>query len=143
MVNTIQCDIVSTRRRLFSGEVVRCIVTGIAGELGIYPRHAPLMTTLLPGEVRVQPPGEDELPFIIGGGILEMMPHLVTVLADHGMRAEDIDAAAAERAKREAERQLATRTTRMELAAAEAKLLEALAQLRAVERLRHKPKRRR
>lgn len=143
MPNTIQCDIVSARRRLFSGEVVRCIVTGSGGQLGIYPRHAPLMTTLKPGEVRVQPPGEDELTFIIGGGILEVMPHLVTVLADHGVRAEDVDAAAAMRAKREAERELATRTTRMELAQAEAKLLEALAQLRAIERLRHRSKRQR
>jgi F-type H+-transporting ATPase subunit epsilon len=133
---------VSTRRQLFSGEVLRCIVSGTSGQLGIYPKHAPLMTTLLPGEVRVLPPDEEELTFIIGGGILEVMPHLVTVLVDHAVRAEDIDAAAAERAKREAQRELETRTTRVGIAEAEAKLLEALAKLRAVERLRHKPGRR-
>lgn len=142
MSKTIKCDIVSARRQLFSGEVVRCVVTGTGGELGIYPRHAPLMTTLKPGAVRVLPPGEEEITFIIGGGILEVMPHLVTVLADHGIRAEDVDEAAAKRAKREAERALATRRTRLEIAEAEAKLLEALAQLRAVERLRRKPKQR-
>jgi F-type H+-transporting ATPase subunit epsilon len=114
----------------------------VSGELGIYPRHAPLMTILKPGQVRVQPPGKEELIFVIGGGILEVMPHMVTVLADHGIRAQDVDQAAAQRAKREAERELATRTTRMELAQAEAKLLEALAQLRAVELLRRRPKQR-
>ncbi len=142
MPNTIKCDVVSSRRQLFSGEVTRCIVSGVGGDLGIYPRHAPLMTILKPGQVRVQPPGEEELIFIIGGGILEVMPHMVTVLADHGVRAQDVDEAAAQRAKREAERELATRTTRMELAQAEAKLLEALAQLRAVELLRRRPKQR-
>jgi F-type H+-transporting ATPase subunit epsilon len=100
------------------------------------------MTILKPGQVRVQPPGEAELIFVIGGGILEVMPHMVTVLADHGVRAQDVDEAAAQQAKREAERELATRTTRMELAQAEAKLLEALAQLRAVELLRRRPKQR-
>lgn len=142
MPNTIKCDVVSARRQLFSGEVTRCIVSGVGGELGIYPRHAPLMTILKPGQVRVQPPGEEELIFIIGGGILEVMPHMVTVLADHGIRAQDVDEAAAKRAKSEAERELATRTTLMELAQAEAKLLEALAQLRAVELLRRRPKQR-
>jgi F-type H+-transporting ATPase subunit epsilon len=136
MSNTIKCDIVSARRQVFSGEIIRCVVTGTGGELGIYPRHAPLMTTLKPGALRVLPPGEEEITFIIGGGILEVMPHLVTVLADHAIRAEDVDEAAAQRAKREAERELATRKTRMEIAEAEAKLLEALAQLRAVEVLR-------
>ena len=140
MSNTIKCDVVSARRQLFSGEVVRCIVSGTSGELGIYPRHAPLMTTLKAGSVRVLPPGEEEITFIIGGGILEVMPHLVTVLADHAIRAEDVDEAAAKRAKREAERELATRTTRIELAEAEAKLLEALAQLRAVELVRRRHK---
>ena len=142
MSSTIQCDIVSARRQLFSGEVTKCIVPGSSGELGLFPRHAPLMTTLKPGQVRVQPPGEEELIFIIGGGILEVMPHMVTVLVDHAVRAQDVDEAAANRAKREAERELATRTTRVELAQAEAKLLEALAQLRAVELLRRRPKQR-
>jgi F-type H+-transporting ATPase subunit epsilon len=140
--NTIQCDIVSARQQLFSGEVTRCVVTGSGGELGIYPRHAPLMTTLKAGEVRVRKADEEELTFIIGGGILEVMPHLVTVLADTAVRADDIDEAAAQRAKAEAERELLTRTDRMEIAEAQAKLAEAVAQLRALEQLRRKLKRR-
>lgn len=142
MPNTIQCDIVSARRQLFSGEVTRCVVSGSGGELGIYPRHAPLMTTLKAGEVRVQQADQEELTFIIGGGILEVMPHLVTVLADTAMRADDIDEAAARRAKAEAERELLTRTDRMEIAEAQAKLAEAVAQLRALEQLRRRLKRR-
>jgi F-type H+-transporting ATPase subunit epsilon len=140
--NTIQCDIVSARRELFSGEVTRCVVSGTGGELGIYPRHAPLMTTLKPGEVRVQKANDEELTFIIGGGILEVMPHLVTVLADTAIRADHIDEAAAQRAKAEAERELLTRVDRMDIAKAQAKLAEAVAQLRALERLRRKLKRR-
>ena len=142
MPNTIQCDIVSARRELFSGEVIRCVVSGSGGELGIYPRHAPLMTTLKAGEVRVQKADQEELTFIIGGGILEVMPHLVTVLADTAVRADDIDEAAALRAKAEAERELQTRGDRMEIAEAQAKLAEAVAQLQALERLRRKLKRR-
>lgn len=139
--NTIKCDIVSARRQLFSGEVTRCVVSGSGGELGIYPRHAPLMTTLKAGEVRIQPAGDDELTFIIGGGILEVMPHMVTVLADHAVRADDIDEAAAKHAKAEAERELRTHTEKMDIAEAQAKLAEAVAQLRALERLRRKLKR--
>lgn len=141
MPNTIQCDIVSARRQLFSGEVTRCIVSGSGGEIGIYPRHAPLMTTLKPGAVRVQIPDSEEITFIIGGGILEVMPHLVTVLADTAARADDIDEAAARRAKALAERELLTRTERLEIAEAQARLAEAVAQLRALEQLRRKLKR--
>jgi len=140
--NTIKCDIVSARRQLFSGEVMRCVVCGSGGEMGIYPRHAPLMTTLKPGEVRVLKPDAEEITFIIGGGILEVMPHLVTVLADTATRAEDIDEAAATRAKALAERELLTRTDRMEIAEAQARLAEAVAQLRALEQLRRKLRRR-
>jgi F-type H+-transporting ATPase subunit epsilon len=142
MANTIKCDIVSARRELFSGEVTRCVVSGSGGELGIYPRHAPLMTTLKAGEVRVWKTDNEELTFIIGGGILEVMPHLVTVLADSATRADDLDEAAAQRAKAEAERELLTRTDRLEIAEAQAKLAEAVAQLRALEQLRRKLKRR-
>lgn len=140
MANTIQCDIVSAHQQLFSGEVTRCVVSGSQGELGIYPRHAPLMTTLKAGEVRVEPAEGEEQIFVIGGGILEVMPHLVTVLADSAIRADHIDEAAAMRAKAEAERELATRTTHMDLLHAEIKLAEALARLKAVEhlRLRHR-----
>jgi F-type H+-transporting ATPase subunit epsilon len=138
---TIRCDIVAANRQLFSGEVTRCVVSGTGGELGIYPRHAPLMTTLKAGEVRVRTPDDEELTFIIGGGILEVMPHLVTVLADTAVRADDIDETAALQAKAEAERELQTREERMDIAEAQAKLAEAVAQLRALERLRRKIKR--
>jgi len=139
---TIKCDIVSAQRQLFSGDVKRCVVSGTGGELGIYPQHAPLMTTLKAGEVRLLRADEEELTFIIGGGILEVMPHLVTVLADTAVRADDIDEAAAQRAKAEAERELLTRTERLEIAEAQARLAEAVAQLRALERLRRKLKQR-
>lgn len=139
---SVRCDIVSARRELYSGEITRCVATGIGGELGIYPRHAPLITQLKAGELRIQPLNGEEQTFIIGGGILEVMPHLVTVMADTGVRAEDVDEAAAIQAKREAERELATRTGDMEIAEAQAKLAEAVAQLQALERLRRKLKRR-
>ncbi len=141
MARTIQCDIVSARRQIFSGEVTHCVVTGVGGELGIYPRHAPLMTTLQAGEVRVWEPDDKELTFVIGGGILEVMPHLVTVLADRAVRAADVDEAAAQRAKAEAERELQSRSGRMDIAEAQAKLAEAVAQLRALERLRRQLRR--
>lgn len=142
MPNTIKCDIVSARQQLFSGEITSCIVSGTGGDLGIYPRHAPLMTTLKAGEVRIRKAGDgEELTFVIGGGILEVMPHLVTVLADSAVRAEAIDETAAMRAKAEAERELLTRTGEMEIVQAQAKLMEAVAQLRAIEHLRRKIKR--
>ena len=140
MPGTIRCDIVSAQKRLFSGEVQRCIVTGVGGELGIYPRHAPLMTRLRPGEVRILTEDAEEVTFVVGGGILEVMPHLVTILADTAIRAEDIDEAAALRAKEEAERMLRTRRSQMELAQAEIKLAEALVQLKLRERMRRKLK---
>ena len=142
MPNTIKCDIVSARRQLFSGDVTRCVVTVTGGELGIYPRHAPLMTTLQAGEVRLWDADDQELTFIIGGGILEVMPHVVSVLADTAVRAADIDEAAAKQAKAEAERELQTRSGQMDIAEAQAKLAEAVAQLRALERLRRQLKRR-
>ena len=113
--------------------------TGSVGELGISPRHAPLITQLKPGPVRVQNPDGEEAFFFVGGGILEVMPHIVTVLADTAVRADDLDKAAAVRAKEEAERQLQDQTGELEVAEAQARLLEAAAQLRALEQLRKKP----
>ena len=136
MSNTIQCDIVCAHEMIFSGDAAMLIATGIAGELGIAPRHAPLMTTLKPGPVRVLLPDGEESIFFIGGGILEVMPHLVTVLADTAVRADDLDEAAAKQAKTEAERQLKDYTGKMEIAEAQAKLIEAIAQLKALERWR-------
>ena len=115
--------------------------TGVAGELGISPRHAPLITQLKPGPVRVQDAAGEETLFFVGGGILEVQPHIITVLADTAMRGEDLDEAAAQAAKVEAERALADRTGGMEVAEAQAKLADAIAQLQAMERLRKKVKR--
>jgi F-type H+-transporting ATPase subunit epsilon len=136
MSNTIQCDIVSAKESIFSGKVAMCIASGTSGELGIAPRHAPLMTTLKPGPVRVIMPDGEEIIFIAGGGILEVMPHLITVLADMVIRADHLDEAAAIRAKEEAERILQTQAGKMEFAEAQAKLIEAITQLQALERLR-------
>ena len=110
--------------------------TGIAGELGISPRHAPLITQLKPGPVRTLDSAGEEQFYFVSGGIIEVQPHVVTVMADTAMRGEDLDQAAAEAAKAEAERELADRTGEMEVAEAQAKLMEAVAQLQAMERLR-------
>ncbi len=136
MTKTIHCDIVSAHEEIFSGEVTMVFATGVAGELGISPRHAPLITQLKPGPVRVQEADGEEQFFFVSGGILEVQPHIVTVMADTAMRGEDLDQAAAQAAKAEAERELADRTGEMEVAEAQGKLLEAVAQLHALERLR-------
>jgi F-type H+-transporting ATPase subunit epsilon len=136
MKHTIQCDIVSAQEEIFSGQASMVFATGTVGELGISPRHAPLITQLKPGPVRVQQPDGDEAFFFVGGGILEVMPHVVTVLADTAVRADDLDEAAAVRAKEEAERQLLDQTGEIEVAEAQSRLLEAAAQLRALEQLR-------
>ena len=141
MKHTIHCDIVSAQEKIFSGEAAMVFATGTLGELGISPRHAPLITQLRPGPVRVQQPDGEEAFFFVGGGILEVMPHIVTVLADTAVRADDLDEAAASRAKEEAERELQDHTGEMEIAEAQARLLEAAAQLRALEQLRKKGRR--
>jgi len=139
MVKTIQCEIVSAQEAIFSGEATMVFATGTVGELGIAPRHAPLITQLKPGPVRVIKPGGEELFFFVGGGILEVQPHVVNVLADTAIRGGDLDSAAATRAKEEAERQLADRAGGMEVGGdAEAKLAQALAQLQALEQMRKK-----
>ncbi|MCH8226902.1 MAG: F0F1 ATP synthase subunit epsilon [Proteobacteria bacterium] len=141
MSKTIRCDIVSAHEEIYSGDAVMIFATGVVGELGISPRHAPLITQLKPGPVRVQQPDGEEVFFFVGGGILEVQPHIVTVLADTAVRADDLDEAAAVRAKEEAERELQDRTGEMEVAEAQAKLAEAIAQLQALERLRKRLKR--
>ena len=141
MTKSIRCDIVSAHEEIFSGEVSMVFATGVAGELGISPRHAPLITSLKAGPVRILDDAGEEQFFFVSGGIIEVQPHVVTVLADTAMRGEDLDQAAAEAAKAEAERELADRTGEMEVAEAQAKLLEAVAQLQAMERLRKNLKR--
>jgi F-type H+-transporting ATPase subunit epsilon len=138
MANTIHVDIVSAEGQIFSGEASMVFVPASQGELGIAPRHAPLLTTLKAGEVRVQKDGEEEQFFYVGGGALEIQPHLVTVLADTAARAHDLDEAAALAAKQRAEEAMQNRTGKMELAEAQSELMRAVAQLRAIERLRKK-----
>src|SRR5580658_10986070 len=133
MANTIHVDIVSAEGELFSGEAAMVLVPGSQGELGIYPRHAPLLTTLKAGEVRVQADGGEEQVFWVGGGALEVQPHLVTVLADTAARAKDLDEAAALAAKQRAEEAVRNRRDKVDLAEAQAELARAIAQLRAIE----------
>jgi F-type H+-transporting ATPase subunit epsilon len=136
MASTIRCDIVSAEEEIFHGEVQMVVATGEMGELGIAPRHAPLITRLKPGQIRVTlANGEDQL-FYVSGGILEVQPQVVTVLADTAIRGGDLDEAKAQAAKAEAERILAGRGEAMDLAEAQMKLVEAMAQLQALERLR-------
>lgn len=141
MSKTIRCDIVSAQEEIYSGDAAMIFATGTVGELGISPRHAPLITQLKPGPVRVQQPDGEEAFFFVGGGILEVQPHIITILADTAVRADDLDEAAAVKAKDEAERELQDRTGEMEVAQAQAKLADAIAQLQALERLRKKVKR--
>ena len=136
MATTIRCDIVSAEEEIFHGVVTMVVATGQMGELGIAPRHAPLITRLKPGQVRVILENGEEQSFYVSGGILEVQPQVVTVLADTAIRAKDLDEAAAKSAKDEAERMLANRGDAQDLAAAQQQLMEATAQLQALERLR-------
>jgi len=140
MASTIQVDIVSAEAEIFSGKAAMLVVTGEEGELGIAPRHAPLLTRIKPGQVRVMLPDGGEEFYYVSGGMLEVQPHVATVLADTAARAADLDEAAAVRAKEEAERALADRSAGMGMAEAQAQLAEAVAQLAALERLRKKLK---
>ena len=137
MSTTFHVDIVSAEREIFSGDADMVFAPAEMGELGITPRHAPLLTRLKPGTVRVQSGGEESV-FFVSGGILEIQPHMVTVLSDTALRARDIDEAAAQDAKRKAEEALANQTGEMDVARAQAELLEALARLRALEQIRKK-----
>lgn len=136
----MKCDIVSVRKTIFSGEATMLVASGTAGELGITPGHIPLMTTLRAGPVRLIGIDGEEQVFIVGGGILEVMPHMVTVLADSAMRASDFDEAEARRAKAEAERTLRQQKGRMEIAEAQVKLKDAIQQLQAMEQFRRRMK---
>ena len=136
MTSTIRCDIVSAEQEIFHGEATLVVATGELGELGIAPKHAPLITRLKPGKVVVTLANGEQLDFAISGGILEVQPQVVTVLADTAIRAEDIDEASVRQAKEEAERILSGRGEAMDVAEAQAKLAEAVVQLQALERLR-------
>jgi F-type H+-transporting ATPase subunit epsilon len=139
MANTIQVDVVSAEEQIFSGAAEFVVLPGIMGELGIYPRHTPLLTQIKPGAVRIKMPGkaEEELVFV-QGGFLEVQPSRVTVLADTAVRARDLDEKAALEAKQAAEEAMQNKTSREEIAQAEGELAIALAQLEAIRKMRHR-----
>ena len=135
-MTTIRVDIVSAEAEIFHGDATMVIATGEVGELGITPRHAPLITRLKPGHVDVVQENGERQQFYVSGGILEVQPQVVTVLADTAARASDLDEASAQKAKKEAEEALSSRTDAIDVSEAQAKLAQALAQLQALERMR-------
>ena len=135
-MDTIHVDIVSAEGEIFSGPARMVFLPASEGEIGVMPRHAPLLTLLKPGEVRVQPPEGEELFFYVGGGALEIQPKRVTVLADTAARAKDLDEAAALAARQRAEEALAGQLDKITQAEAQAELARAIAQLKLIERLR-------
>ena len=139
MASTIHIDVVSAEESIYSGEAEFVVLPGEAGELGIYPRHTPLMTRIRPGQVRIKPAdgGEEELIFV-AGGILEVQPNTVTVLADTAIRGQDLDEAKALEAKKLAEEALQHRTGKLEVAKAQAELATAVAQIAAIRKLRQR-----
>ena len=136
MAMTFHCDIVSAEREIYSGRATQLTVTGTIGELGILPGHAPLLTGIRPGPVRLQLDDGEEEVFFASGGFLEVQPGVVTILADTALRAEDIDEAAAVEAQQEAERALAEQAAEVEFSAAAAMLAEATARQRTLAELR-------
>lgn len=137
MATTIHLDVVSAEESIFSGEAEFVAAPASMGEIGVYPRHAPLITTIKAGALRVKVPDQAEETLIfISGGLLEVQPGVVTVLADTAIRGHDLDEAKAAEAKRAAEEALANNTSDVDYARAQAELAEAMAQLQAIERLR-------
>ena len=139
MAMTLHVDIVSVESEIFSGTAEMVFAPAEMGEVGIAPRHAPLLTRLKAGEVRIKN-GTDEQFFYVSGGMLEVQPHVVTVLADTALRAKDIDEAKAMEAKQRAEQALSDRKSDFDYAKAQAELAEAVAQLRTLQNLRKKLK---
>ena len=139
MAMTMHVDVVSAEEEIFSGPATMLFAPGVMGDLGILPRHAPLLTRIKPGEVRIQTPeSEEEQIIYVSGGMLEIQPQAVTVLADTAIRAHDIDEAAAIEAKERAEKLLEDQKDDVDYASASAELAEAMAQLQAIARLKKK-----
>ncbi len=135
---TMQVEIVSAEEDIFSGEAELVIAPAEMGDVGVMPQHTPLITRLRPGEVRLQTQGEEERFYFVSGGILEVQPHVITVLADTAIRAKDLDEAQAREAKQRAEEALADKQSDMDYATAQARLAEAAAQLRMLEDIRRR-----
>jgi len=139
MTMTVHVDVVSAEESIFSGLAEFVVLPGEAGELGILPGHMPLMTRIKPGAVRLKVPQQDQEELIfVAGGILEVQPGLVTVLADTAIRGKDLDEAKALDAKRKAEEAMADKSAELDYARAQAELAEAVAQLAAIQKLRRK-----
>ena len=139
MANTIHVDVVSAEEQIFSGEAEFVVLPGIMGELGIYPRHTPLLTEIKPGAVRMKLPNRDDEELVfVQGGFLEVQPHRITVLADTAIRAKDLDEVKALEAKKAAEDAMQNQTSKEGIAAAEAELSVAMAQLEAIRKMRHR-----
>lgn len=138
MAMTVHCDIVSAEKQIFSGLVELVVAAGTEGDLGIAYGHAPLLSGLQPGPIRVVTQSGEEEVFYISGGYVEVQPHAVTVLADTALRAEDMDEAAALQAKEDAEKNIANRGAEFDYSAAAAQLAEASAQLRTLQAIRKK-----
>ena len=139
MPHTIHVDVVSAEASIFSGEAEFVALPGESGELGIYPKHTPLITRIKPGAVRIRIPGKSEDEFVfVAGGILEVQPNLVTVLADTAIRGADLDESKATEAKKAAEEAMANAKSDLDLARAQSELVVMAAQLAAIQKLRHK-----
>ena len=139
MANTIHVDVVSAEEEIFSGEAEFVALPGESGELGIYPKHTPLITRIKPGAVRIKVPGQAEDEFVfVAGGLLEVQPNAVTVLADTAIRGKDLDEAKASDAKRRAEELMVNKDSAIDYAKAQAELAAAVAQLAAIQKLRQK-----
>jgi len=139
MANTIHVDVVSAEEQIYSGPAEFVALPGEQGELGIYPKHTPLITRIRPGAVRIQVPGQAEEEFVfVAGGLLEVQPNAVTVLADTAIRGKDLDEAKATAAKKRAEEALANNSAGMDHAKAQAELVSAIGQLAAIAKLRAK-----
>jgi F-type H+-transporting ATPase subunit epsilon len=134
---TIHVDIVSAEESIYSGKANMVFAPAIMGEMGIAPFHTPLLSPLKPGEVRVQLDGKEE-SFVISGGMLEIQPHVVTILSDTAVRAKDLDEAAALKAKERAEKLLADQEDDIDYSRARAELAEAMAQIQAIQKIRNK-----
>jgi len=138
MASTIKVDIVSAEEEVWSGEATMVIAPSDAGEIGIMPRHAPLLARLIPGDIRIHnESGEEELIYV-SGGMIEVQPHVITVLSDSAIRGEDLDESAAEEAQKRAEQTLKDNASEMDFAKARAELAQAAAQLRAIQRIKRR-----
>lgn len=141
MAMTFHVDIVSAEAEIFSGPATMVYAPAEMGEVGIAPRHSPLLTRLKPGAVRIETPEGEELSFFVSGGMLEIQPHVVTVLADTVIRADDLDEAQALEAKERAEKMLGDKQVDVDYARAQAELAQSMAQLQAIQKLREKARR--